>query len=298
MATTFVANFDTGHQDTVHDAQFDYYGKQIATCSSDRTIKVFRIQGNQATHEADLIGHSGPVWEISWSHPKLGNLLASCGYDKSVIIWQRQDPSSGTWHQMYQAKGLHRASVNSLCWAPYELGLLLATASSDGALSVLEYDQSTGNWETKKIDDAHPVGATSVSWCPVTQQQERKRIASGGCDSTVKIWAYDEQSGQWVQEGPALVGHTDWVRSVAWAPAGGLSSPPCLASAGQDGKVVVWKQEHGGSGSWKPSTVHTFGKTVWKASWSNNGGILAVTDADQEVTMWKEVASGAWKQLP
>ena len=47
MATAFVSSFDTGHQDTVHDAQFDYYGKQIATCSSDRTIKVFRVQGNQ-----------------------------------------------------------------------------------------------------------------------------------------------------------------------------------------------------------------------------------------------------------
>jgi protein transport protein SEC13 len=24
-----------------HDAQLDYYGKRLATCSSDRTVKVF-----------------------------------------------------------------------------------------------------------------------------------------------------------------------------------------------------------------------------------------------------------------
>ena len=31
---------ETQHGDMVHDAQLDYYGKKLATCSSDRTIKV------------------------------------------------------------------------------------------------------------------------------------------------------------------------------------------------------------------------------------------------------------------
>lgn len=26
-----------------HDAQLDYYGKRLATCSSDRTVKIFDI---------------------------------------------------------------------------------------------------------------------------------------------------------------------------------------------------------------------------------------------------------------
>ena len=31
--------------------------------------------------------HSGPVWRVSWSHPKFGSLLASCSYDGSVKIF-------------------------------------------------------------------------------------------------------------------------------------------------------------------------------------------------------------------
>lgn len=27
---------DTGHEDLIHDAQLDYYGTRLATCSSDR----------------------------------------------------------------------------------------------------------------------------------------------------------------------------------------------------------------------------------------------------------------------
>jgi protein transport protein SEC13 len=28
-----------------HDAGLDYYGRRLATCSSDKTIKIFEIEG-------------------------------------------------------------------------------------------------------------------------------------------------------------------------------------------------------------------------------------------------------------
>lgn len=46
-ATAQLASFETGHGDMVHDAAFDYYGKRLATCSSDRAIKVFEVVGEQ-----------------------------------------------------------------------------------------------------------------------------------------------------------------------------------------------------------------------------------------------------------
>jgi len=39
--------------------------------------------------------------------------------------------------------------VNGVAFAPHELGLLLAAASSDGSLSVLAY-QPDGSWATEK----------------------------------------------------------------------------------------------------------------------------------------------------
>ena len=32
-----------------HDAQLDYYGKRVATCSSDRIVKVFDVFGTDGT---------------------------------------------------------------------------------------------------------------------------------------------------------------------------------------------------------------------------------------------------------
>ncbi len=46
MATA-VHTLDTGHADMLHDAQLDFYGRRLATCSSDRTIRVFDV-GAQA----------------------------------------------------------------------------------------------------------------------------------------------------------------------------------------------------------------------------------------------------------
>ena len=36
-----LASFSLRHDDFVHDVQFDYYGKRIATCSSDQTVKIW-----------------------------------------------------------------------------------------------------------------------------------------------------------------------------------------------------------------------------------------------------------------
>jgi protein transport protein SEC13 len=34
-------SFDTHHEDLIHDIQPDFFGKRIATASSDRTVRIF-----------------------------------------------------------------------------------------------------------------------------------------------------------------------------------------------------------------------------------------------------------------
>jgi hypothetical protein len=49
-----------------HDLQVDYYGKRLATCSSDRIIKIFDVgpEPGQQTLSANIAGHDGPVWQV------------------------------------------------------------------------------------------------------------------------------------------------------------------------------------------------------------------------------------------
>jgi len=91
-------SFESGHADQVHDAQLDYYGRRLATCSSDKTVKVFEIVGDKQSHLADLRGHEGPVWQVCWAHPKFGSLLASCSFDHRVIVWK--EAADNLWQQV------------------------------------------------------------------------------------------------------------------------------------------------------------------------------------------------------
>ena len=70
----------------------------------------------------------------------------------------------------------------------------------------------------------------------------------------VQVWRWNEAQSQWAAEGPPLLGHADWVRDVAWAPSLGLPKTT-LASAGQDGKALVWAED--GAGAWTPTELMT-----------------------------------------
>nr|XP_009679424.1 PREDICTED: LOW QUALITY PROTEIN: protein SEC13 homolog [Struthio camelus australis] len=288
---------DTSHEDMIHDAQMDYYGTRLATCSSDRSVKIFDVRNGGQILIADLRGHEGPVWQVAWAHPMYGNILASCSYDRKVIIWKEEN---GTWEKTYEYTG-HDSSVNSVCWAPHDYGLILACGSSDGAISLLSYT-GDGQWEVKKISNAHTIGCNAVSWAPAVvpgslieqpsgqKPNYIKRFASGGCDNLVKIWK--EEDGQWKEE-QKLEAHSDWVRDVAWAPSIGLPTST-IASCSQDGRVFIWTCDDASGNSWSPKLLHKFTDVVWHVSWSITANILAVSGGDNKVTLWKESVDGLW----
>lgn len=238
---------------------------------------------------------------MAWAHPKFGSLLASCGYDGRVIVWR--EVAEGVWQPAHTAAA-HAASVNSIAWAPHEAGLALAAASSDGALSV-HTAQADGSWAAERVESAHPVGANAVSWAPAAPRGSlvggaapgapTRALASGGSDCAVKVWRYDEAGRRWVQSGPTLQGHSDWVRDVAWAPGLGLPGST-IASAGQDGRLIAWAEREDGGG-WDPRVVAELGGALWRASWSTAGNVLAATDAAGGVTLWTETTDGTWQQV-
>lgn len=45
MATKAVDLLSIEANEVQHDAVLDYYGRRLATCSSDKTIKIFEVEG-------------------------------------------------------------------------------------------------------------------------------------------------------------------------------------------------------------------------------------------------------------
>jgi protein transport protein SEC13 len=166
-----------------------------------------------------------------------------------------------------------------VAWAPHEAGCLLAAASSDGAVSLLELNPaaahgaapaaaggpSSAAFVQVALFAAHGLGANCVAWAPgcapgavVGQQLQGqpqpppvRRFVTGGSDGAVKVWelaggAAAAAAGQPAVE-PVLVcellGHTDWVRDVAWSST--VLRKSYIASASQDKTVRIWTSENG-----------------------------------------------------
>jgi protein transport protein SEC13 len=233
-------------------------------------------------HCATLQGHEGPVWQVSWAHPKFGVILASCSFDGSVLI-HIQDPTaapSRTWTLLHAARNLHESSVNACAFAPPEFGLQLAAASSDGKVSILSH-LPNNTWSVDYLQDCS-MGVNAVSWAPVGAYfdankaaaaasaalaegepaaavafGESPRLVTAGCDNQIRFWvchnnASDGQQqqqpppGEWTLDASQCqdggLQHTDWVRDVAWAPVT-IPNHNTVASCSEDGTVLIWTQK-------------------------------------------------------
>ncbi len=108
--------FQTGHQDIVHDIAFDFYGRRLATCSSDQTLKVWLRKSDDLPPDTDpstlqstepvswTLGdswkaHDASILKVAWAHPEYGRILASCSVDRSVRIWEEQDGPGTKWSE-------------------------------------------------------------------------------------------------------------------------------------------------------------------------------------------------------
>jgi len=271
-----MTTLETKHEDLIHDVQFDYFGKRMATCSSDKTIKIFDVSTSKPRLLSELKGHEGPVWQVTWAHPSFGNILASCSFDHKVIIWKEV---SNIWTQIKSIQ--HKSSVNSISWGPHENGLILATASSDGSITIAVFKND--KWYEYYKQNAHQ-NSNTVSWSPSFQ------LASGGGDNLVKIWNFTNDELLFQRE---FKDHTDWVRDVSWSPSVGLPYE-ILATCSQDKTVHIYKKT---KDSFDQVEKLSFSSTVWRLSWSITGNVLAVSTADNLVSLYKESLEGKWTKI-
>ena len=299
---------ETKHDDHIHDCAWDYYARRLATASSDRTVKIWAVDGGAHALEATLTGHDGPVWEVAWAHPQYGAVLASCSYDGTARVYREDRPGAWSLAHTWAAGGAQGAvSVNSIEWAPSGLGTLaLACAASDGYVTVLRHDSQTNEWAPARFL-ASPLGCNAVSWAPTgvlgalnADGAPALRLATGGCDNKVAVWRSAAGADGAATFDPEPVAHDGKlhkasVRDVAFAPFYGAPQA-VFASCSEDKSVYVWCRADMES-KWVPTKVNIFDAPVWRVSWSVTGNILAVSAGDDDVSLWKESLTNEWHPL-
>jgi len=293
MSGQMIGSFDTSAAGLLTGIQYDYYGQRAAAASIDNTIHIWDVSDGQQKMAGQLKGHEGPVWKISWAHPKFGSIVASCGYDMKVIIWK--EVQQGNW-QIAHMDSSHTASVNDVEFCPWELGLRLACASSDGTVSVLTYVAQEAQWRRAAFA-ANAGGSQAVSWAPAQHEKDGSalstmRLVSGGCDNSVGIWKCENEA--WSPEFPPIPSaHSDWVRDVAWRPTEGAS---VVASGSWDKTVTIYVQEMEGQ-HWRSLCTIPLASKVESLNWCESGSILGIAHGESDVVLYKETYDGKFEEI-
>ena len=155
----------------------------------------------------------------------------------------------------------HQDIINRIAWCPE--GRHLASVSNDKTLRL--WDTDTGN-ERHVLESALILG---VAW-----SDDGKQLATGGADNRVSIWR-----AEGLEKIKALVGHSDWVNSVAWLPG---SQPNRVVSASADFTVRLWDTKTG-----EPRVLGNHLNNVFCVACSPDGKTIASASADRNVRLWE-----------
>lgn len=257
--------------------QFSSY-KIIASCSFDRTVKVWQEQADElhalgkrwiklATLAIELYG---PIYDVKFAPHHLGFKLGCIGLDGIFRIYESMEPGDLlVWaltteipilYQSLPAKSLQ----SSFCieWCP-------AKFSKTEKFIVVALDQGFV-YGTKTESAARLLDAPDLS-------------ETAHLNKYVKLCNLPEHNGL--------------IRSVSWAPAMGRSYH-LIATGCKDGIVRIFKAWEQDNGDLRIETVAKLNEhkgEVWGVTWNMTGTILSSSSDDGKLRMWKSNYLNEWK---
>jgi len=135
-----------GHESTVWGLSFNQDGSRLASCSDDKTVRVWAAQDQQFLSWKLVCTLSGfndrPIYDVSWSKGST-NLLATCSGDNTINVFKQDSYSGDQLTCMTQVcKASHDSDVNTIEFNSVE-ERLVASGSDDGTIKV---------WMVKEFD--------------------------------------------------------------------------------------------------------------------------------------------------
>lgn len=275
--------------DSVNCIEFSGDNSLAAVGTAESYIRVWSLDNQPLTSPTDpadfqpsssrrLIGHSGPVYSLSFapsvalpqprtnghtngttaSNDSKPRYMLSSSADSTIRLW-----SLDTWSNLVVYKS-HSSPVWDVRFGPF--GHYFVSCSSDRTARLW----STPNIAPLRLFVGHDADVEAVAWHP---NGAYVFTAAGGADRSVRMWS--------VHQGNAVrlfTGHTGNCTAIACAKSGKM-----LASADDRGEILLWDLATGRLT--KRMRGHGRGG-IWSLDWSVESTVLVSAGADGTVRVW------------
>ncbi|KAK3685811.1 WD40-repeat-containing domain protein, partial [Podospora appendiculata] len=273
----------------------------VALGTMDSYIRVWSLDGKPLksslanenelnVNNRKLIGHSGPVYGLSFSDSisnlerniygdeadvkkpdTSSKLLLSSSADGQVRLWSLE-----TWACLCIYKA-HEGPVFRVLWGPH--GHYFATAGWDRIVRVFAQDHAS----PARIMIGHDTSISAIAWHP---NGTYVFTASDETDKTIRMWSVI--TGGCVR---IFTGHADYISTLQCAPNGKI-----LASADAGGNIFLWDIEKGA----RIKRCRGHGKGgIPSLSFSAESSVLVSGGLDGTVRLWDvELPNDPAKAVP
>ncbi|CAO3659979.1 unnamed protein product [Umbelopsis ramanniana] len=277
-----------GHNDRVWQVAWSPNGNMLASCSGDKTVRIWANTSHSDTSKWDCIDVlmeriNEPFRSVAWA-PN-GKELATASFDSTTGVWEYEERDK-EWECVATLEG-HENETKSVAWSAN--GSLLATCSRDKSVWIWEVE-ADNDFECLSVLQEHSQDVKMVAWHP-----HEEVLASASYDDTIKIWREDDDD--WYCS-DTLQGHTSTIWSIDFDKTGEQ-----IVSASDDTTLRFWKQYKpnnpegvatpGNAAKWKNictiSGQHE--RCIYSVSWSKVHGRVASASGDNHIKIFTEESS-------
>lgn len=256
----------------------------IASCSFDRTVKVWQEQQDEAHGSGRrwiklatlAIELYGPIYDVAFAPPHLGLKLGCIGSDGIFRIYESIEPGDLlVWALTTELSILYLTLPAKSLQSSFAIEWCPAKFTKIEMFIVVALDQ--GFVYGTRPEGSHAPASAADSPEPV--------------ESLVALQKYFKLCN--------LPEHNGLIRSVAWAPSMGRSYH-LIATGCKDGNVRVFKAWETDTGNLRIDLLARLDDhkgEVWKVAWNLTGTILSSAGDDGKLRMWKSNYLNEWKCL-
>lgn len=255
------------HQDDVNWCAFS--GQLLATCSGDKTLRIYNTDDFSELPFSPLSGHGYSVHCCCFS--SCGQFLASCSTDATTVVWSMV---TGEIEAVLEHPG--RSPVRICALSPDSVHLV--SGASDGTLALWDFPSK----QLRRTGAVSDTTMVACSFSPCSQV-----FMTGSTYGDLRLW--DLNMNQLHAEKNA---HDLGVSCCTFAPtilSGGQMVQFRLASCGQDSHLKIWTINKFSSGAYRMQLLHTLSDhsaPVLSCAYSSDGQLLVSGSVDKTVIIY------------